>query len=331
MLLNAVAGWGDSQLFTYADTKEAEAEQGKNLMLAAGFQAQKLILFSDVTYRLAEEISNPALRVPAEIVCSVFPIFSSLMTLFSAKVKQGEYPKIAQLSKKFPNSLSKEATQRFRFWADNAGKFAQGGMLVGIIALIRFQHNPFSAAAMLAPFIYKMAENRQLVPMRVRLATEKYLTILAQTAITAGGSPLNRVLGVGMLLSYSQQINYLIDDFIRSQRKLEDPTLQGPSLREIDKPHVEQNDLSYEQILAILNASPDDFRLCHSYCSQVEIRLDLFEQNQQFDHYWRYFLDVDWTQYTSCLKKKFQDDNRFQDLCREKFHNYFSGPCRSYR
>ncbi len=317
-MLQVISSWGNGQMFVYADRKEQEVAQGENAFLAATYQSIKLCVLGDVAYLLSDGIANSSARLAAQIASSIFPIFASGITIVAATTKQNQYAKIAAFSDTFPKSLSVKTEQGLRFWADHVGQLTKGGMITGIVGLIQLGHSPLVAGAMLAPFIYQAAEDHQLIPMRVRLVTEKYFTNLAQIAGMLGGSPVNRILGgiVGAirLIPYSATVTYLIDDLMHDRWQL-----KGPSLREIDAAPVMQRHLSFEQIETILHAPIENFFISHSYCNQSPPSLQSLEEDHKFDHYITYFNAVDWTQRISFLKKRFQDDDRFIECVRSHF------------
>lgn len=324
MSLETFYGVGIGYNFAIAIKKEQEMKQGKNDYQAALYQMIGFSSLTSLVGNILPLIPHPSFRLGATIGNSVLPFASMVLIPTSAAIKNGHYEQGVQgfdaicprLKGILPEKIEESSVRLFSFLADNVNTMTCVGLTIGTVALPFFGFGSF-AAGIGAPIVYHGLESANLIPSCINKFVEKYMPTVVNASMLLGGGPVSKMLALVTLSSGLPGAS----DFV--QKKIERVFLnstQGPSLKEIDEPWIENNDLSYDEILYILENNGDYFyEINPAHCSKnADLGANL-PRDYEFKGFLTHFKKSNWKERYAVLKSSFKDDDRFIDLLEEKF------------
>lgn len=324
-LLDMFHGAATSYGFTQLYNKEKEVKQGGNEYFGAFAQWGQVWALMEMVNKIAIiVIQNTSRQARVNIICNAAIVLSLPVCMFLAIVKQGHYPSAAdwwnqKFYFKIPAKLGVYSTQAFSFLADHLGDMLRVAMIAGALSLIALRQYYF-AGAVFVSLAYEVVDQLAWMPRNISLFVERYMPILALIGMAARGLSINRLLASAMLLTTaSQTINSVaqlyFDKLLRRYVKV-----QGPSVTEIRKPLVKHEDLTFEEINKILEASDADFEINPSHCVAPLAEFANLPSDDQFEKFLTFFDGINWTTKYSLVKSKFQDDEeRFIGFLAEEF------------
>lgn len=308
-----------------AKQKEDEVKQGGNYYQASLNQAMQISYLPTVTSPLFDQIPNPWVRTVLKICNQVVPLASWIICPTAAAVKQGHYETGVQVYNQLkkdrlnlipspPEKLNATTTKTFNFISKHAGDIAQASMLVGSCALMFFGSPLFGAALVTQYGIQKLSQHGYF-PKKVSLVMEEKLPFVSDLCMLLGGGIVSRIASCFNILTSNKQFNQMLQTKIDSYTN-EKASLRGPKLEEINSEVIIQKNLSYEKIIRLLKLSEGDFEITPAHCSKTPPSADL-QSDFAFKDLLLFFDKIDWKNKTHILKKKFQDDERFNDYLKE--------------
>lgn len=328
MSLEAFYGLGIGYNFALARKKELELKQGKNDYQASLYQIQGLSSFTSLASNILTQIPYAPIRIGATIGNTILPFAGLILIPSSAAIKNGHYEqgvrcfdslvekKYPRLKGILPEKIEEASINAYTFLSDNANTMTSVGIAIGTIALPFLGFGSF-VAGIGAPIVYHGLESANLIPSCINSLVEKYMPTVVNASMLLGGGPIGKVFALATLSSGLPGAS----DYV--QKKIEKvflSTTKGPSLKEIDGPWLEKNDLSFDEIQYILeNDAEYLYEVNPAHCSkQVDLQATL-PKDYDFIGFLTLFEKINWKERYGVLKSAFRDDDRFFDLLEEKF------------
>lgn len=326
MAIEASYGLSLAYMAMGADKKWREVAQGGNHYLGAAYQTKGLFALSSVISRIAETIPNSSLRIMATITNTLVPAAGLIVCPLSAAVKQRHYENgvvvldnfCPSITAHLPKKLDETRVKLFTFISDNTNKLTTIGIMAGAVALPFLGFGTF-AAGLAIPVAFQALESSNLLPSSVSLTVEKYMPSVVNASLLLSGGIFSQALGAVCLAGSSPQIS----DFF--QKKLEGVVLkrlqnQGATLEEIDAPWLEKDNLSYEEIVYILeNKNESIYNINPAHCSKQACENLAIPEDGDFNKFWALFDNINWSTRYPLLKRAFKDDDRFQEFIKDSF------------
>ncbi len=317
-VLESFHGIGVAYNFTMAFNKEKEVKQGGNDYFGAMAQVGQLAPLVEVISKISLlVIQNTRHQTYVKIISNVVVVLSIPACLFFAIVKQGHYPSAAdwwnsKYSIKIPSTLGVYSTRAFSFMADHIGDLVRVAMIAGAATLIALRQYYF-AGALLATLSYEVIDQLAWVPRKVSLFVERYMPVLGFIGMATQGVFMNRVFALGMATTaLSATVTAWIQlNFDKLVRRYLPIPVNGPTIADIRKPLVKHDELTFQDMKGILEASDWDFELNPSHCIQPVVELKDLPTDNKFEKLLTLFDTINWTTKYTLIKKKFQDDDRF--------------------
>lgn len=325
-LFGVVCGY----MFANSAKKRDELAQGGNEILGAAYQSQGLGILSSIASRILSQIPYAPLRLGAQVVNGVTPAAGIVLCPAAAVIKKGRYeagvaylnsvstPYISTPASWLPSKLDAARVKLFTAISDNTTALTTGAMLTATVALPFFGMGAL-AAGLTIPIAFQALESAEMVPTDVSLFLEKYMPTLSNVAMIAGGGPISQLIAVA---SIGGSIP-VVSDYL--QKKGEDLVLRfvsipGPTLDEIDAEWQLNEDLTYQEILYIIeNSEPYLYKINPAHCSkQASFDLEIPE-DRNFQGFLERIQEIDWEKRYPLLKRAFRDDDRFIAVIRKKF------------
>lgn len=315
-VLESLHGIGVAYNFTVAFNKEKEVKQGGNDYFGACAQMGQLAPLVEIVNKIALiAIQNTRHQTYVKIISNVVVLLSIPACLFFAMVKQGHYPSAAdwwnsQYSIKIPSTLGVYSTRAFSFLADHFGDMMRVAMIAGSVTLIALRQYAF-AGAILGTLGYEVIDQLAWVPRKVSLFVERYMPVLGFIGMATQAVFLNRVIAIcaattALSSTVTAWAQLYFDKLVRRYIPI-----NGPTIAEIRKPVVKHDEMTFEEMVQVLEASNGEFELNPAHCIQSVVELKNFPSDDKFEKLLTLFDTVNWTTNYALIKKKFQDDDRF--------------------
>lgn len=309
-----IFGLGVGYNYAVAQKKEAELKQGKNDYQASLYQIQEVSSFTSIACNVLSKIPYAPVQMGATIGSVALPLTSFFLMPTSAAIKNGHYEQGANyitnrytsLKWILPEKIEESGANFFTFLSDNTSVITNVGLAVSLVAL-PFLGFGTVAAGIGAPLAYQALESYNLIPTGLSVWVEKYMPTLVTASMIATGGPLSKVIALGTLSSGLPGVS----DY--AQKKVEKVFLSnvcGASLEEIDGPWLEKTDLTFNEILMILD-DENLYEINPAHCSKP-IDTPSLPKDYDFKKILDIFDKVDWKERYTVLRSKFLDDDRFQ-------------------
>lgn len=324
-LVDLLVGWSAGNGYAIVKDREDEIKQGKNFYLSALCQFSQASQFAVLIDKINNILPVHSFKGSVKVLCNVVPLLAMPATLFCAAVKQGDYNDLAERYNSFrfsfvkcPNKLGERSVALFNFLSEHTGDILRGAMFAASLGLIILGQAAYGGAV-IAALAYETIDRMGLVPRRISLFIEIYMPTLSLAGMLIGGTALVRLMSAFMLptqidLSVSTWLHQKVDSAVRSIIRLE-----GPSLKEIDAPVIVKREMTYQEIMEILDGVSDHYEINPSHCSKPLPDLKDLPTDFDFDKYLVHFEGIDWSSKYADIKNKMKDDDRFIDFL---FKNY---------
>lgn len=323
--IDSLVGWSIAYNYTQVKNKEDEIKQGKNFYLSSTCLTAQLAQLGVLISKINETLPEHPLKNSIKVLCSVGPLLAFPGFLFCAAVKQGDYENLSKWYNqsnynyiKLPKSLEGRTVSVFSFFAEHSGDLMRIAMIGSSIALIALGKRAYGAAILTA-MAYQCIDQMGFIPRRISLFMERYIPTISIVGSLIGGTIFVRVIAVMVLAtkintSLTKYIHQKVDDFIRLFF-----TIEGPRLTEIDAPVVKREEMTFDEIMHIIDSHSWDYKLNPAHCNQSTMNLDDFPEDHDFEKYLTLFDTIDWKSKYTLVRNKLKDDDRFIDFLFEKY------------
>lgn len=309
-ITDALTGWGIGYAYQRQKMKEDEVKQGKNYYFALLCVVKETIWTCSAVEKIFSSIPASSLKTSGQFICKIAPIASFFTYRLCARVKHNQGNE----------ALNHRTIKILRFFAEHSGDMLNVTIVAASVALtVMGQY--YLGGATLSVLAYDFIRRMGWVPHKVNLFVETYLPTVALVGSLIGGTALTRILTCAELSLYvSPATNLMIHTKVDAIiHRIFKP--RGPTISEIDKPVVENKNLNFDQIMAILDQDGGDYTINSSHCSKWAIDLSKLSDNRNFDVYLELFNKVDWTAHYPYIKASLKTDDRFLDFLQEQFPN----------
>lgn len=323
---SAISGLGIAHEFGRLKQKEDEVRDGSNHWLAAQVQAVEMAPFLVTVSRVAEAIIKPTSTILLQVATGVTIVIAMPACLFLGIVREDMYNLFAMIVNKIEPwgytiseelDISDASRERLDYLAEHLGDIARIGMAAAGVFFV-FSGEVIFGGFFLAAMAYDLAERKGYIPFSVRLFVQDYGPVLSALGMIATGALLSQIIGVISLISLhpdtAKKIHYAIENYLDNNEKMQSLphplNVRGPKLSEIDAPRVERKDLSFEEMIAILEAPEDEFSWHPAHFSE-HLELPFEKQDKEFDQLMTKFNKIDWTTKYLAIKGAVNLDDRF--------------------
>lgn len=325
LITDSLVGWSVGYTYAEAKDKENEIKQGKNYYLASFCQVAQVARVGMVISKINQAVPEYPFKRAVNVFCNIGPLLSYPVFLYCASVKHGDNEKVAKWFNgsrfayiKLPEKLGTRSVSFMRFIAEHSGDMCRVAMIAGSIALIALGNTVYGTVVLTA-LSYQVLDHNGYVPRRISLFMEMYMPTISLVGLCVGGTLIVRAfsaiaLSGRILPSFNVYLHHRVDAVARYFFDL-----KGPNLEEIDAPYKKREQMSYNEINQILEASSYDFEINPSHCSHPLVELDKLPKDTAFDKLITLFDQVDWEKRFALILGKLKDDDRFIDELSGKF------------
>lgn len=335
-LMQALAGWGSGYQFGRSQVREDEIRQGGNHYASPFIHFENLNNIGFIATKLTEHIPSPQIAKTIRIFSKVGPWLAIPGLIFIAVVKQGSYNQAAAYlnanilpaSIQLPTELGQRTITIATFFVDHLGNIARVCMIAGGVALICLKQYYFGVPFFLG-IGYEALDSYGYVPRKISLFMEKYSPLISFIGLACTGNAINAVLwGSTSLLTIFPEYNRIL------QQKVDRIAQycfgwEGPRLEEIEAPLVQNRELSYDEINAILHCQEQpqsftnriiapDYEINPAHCSKASAQMLAHDRN--FDGFTTHFDSINWNREYGLVSRKLKDDDRFIQMLAERFN-----------
>ncbi|SCA58940.1 hypothetical protein AB751O23_BI_00050 [Chlamydiales bacterium SCGC AB-751-O23] len=311
-----------------------EVKQGKNYLLAvapqlfSSFQAFKILeMLNKSTYN--SRVTKVALGVLIPLAFTITCPIAALVkqNLYKGCIEkynkmksevQSKHPHFSAYLPNIPAELNKKTIKVFCFLSDYSEKITLATLFAASLGLLCLDPKSNSEAhytggAVIASLGYQLLDNQSLIPDKISLSVEKYVNPVLIFGDLWGGH-LSAQLSTLFKLATSfpfvmTPILHKIDELI--------PT-GGELLSKFDEPFKKPEDLSYREILSILD-NKRDLKVNPSHLSHQVVELSTLTQCREFDEFILLFKKINWEDSGQLVLNRLKDDERFIDYLKEEF------------
>lgn len=319
-LINLLVGWSAGYTYSQAKNQEDEVTQGKNYYLSSLHVVTQLSQLGVVISTLNNHLPVYPLKNVVQVLCNIGPLLSFPGSLICAAAKQGEYENVAEKYNQssyayipLPEKLNGRTVAVFSFFAEHSGNLTRVAIIAASIGLIVLGQTAYGGAVLTA-VAYEAIDHMGFVPRRISLFMERYMPTVSLIGMCIGGTMLVRVfsamlLSTHIIPSITFYLHQRIDAFVRLFFNV-----GGPTLKEIDAPLVKRENMTYDEMNAILESDSSQFKVNPAHCNKSTINLDEFPIDHDFDKYLLLFDGIDWESKYNLIRNKLKDDERFIDV-----------------
>jgi len=315
-------GFGLGFQYAFSNGKTEEVRQGKNEYIAAVYLTGGIACLCALVEKVATAFFFGGVSPwSLSILCNAAPLLWLPIGILLASVKHGHFKNLVEyfpktLGKILPRSLGQRTVRVLNFITNNISTCIKVAMAVGVAALAHFGFVAYSCV-FAGTWLFHEIDIRGYLPRKISLFTETYFPLVANACIlVCGGTLILRAFSALNLLTTfpfaNQYLTHKVDAIARYffSRK-------GISLAEFEAPLMRKQDLSYEEIIAILDGEEEDYEINPAHCPKSVIDFDSFPKDYSFDKLLRIFNDIQWA--PNIVKSKLSDDERFLDYLKETY------------
>lgn len=316
-------GFGTGYMYGTTKAKEDEIKQGKNYTMAGMVQGSQTMYVTNVISKIVDQVS--VMPLAGAIALNVLPIFAIIFNTGLGLVRDN-YDGLKNTCNAYlpsllalPDTLNEHVVTVINFVSDHFGDMMRIAMVVGSVALLALGAYAYGAAC-LTTLTYQTVDSYGLIPRKISLFMETYMPIIALGGTALGGTVLNQIFALVYLPTF---IFPVITQFIQHKVDWVAKRIFGcnhiPSLEEAEAPMQEHRNLTYIEIMEILNANGKEFEADPAHYTKWVADLSSLPVDEDYNKLLNLFDTIDWTKQYEILKKKMSDDDRFLDFLNEKF------------
>lgn len=345
-----LSGFSMGYNFVFLLNAEAEVKQGKNYYLSINFSIAQQVTVANIMSVMHAKIGPYAMSTPISWALSLAPVIIYPMNMFFATVKMDSYnatayfvnnlfqnsgiPVISSIS--IPDELSDNTVRVINFLVDNMDKVTITAFFVGAIGLIALESYTYVAGMCLSGALHVL-DQMGYIPPHVNLFIQRYILPLLSIANLFEGALIYRLMTA---IQFAHSMAYILPvDYFMSYFSIYDEAMRygwtmmtgnrivGFSLAEMTQPWVQRNQLSYDEMIEILDApfgntfnSP--YKINAAHLSKPAVDLSRLQKSEQYDELLNIFDKIDWKgQNNVSMRRKLAADERFQGFVRDKLGN----------
>jgi len=324
-ILDVLNGLSYGSALTQIKATEDEIKQGKNYLIASGYQTLGLMMTSSMLGKLVKVLPSATSKTAFYALSWVAFLAAGPACGLAGLIKQGDgwYKATAQNWNKWryrpfplPLDLREPTKIAASFFAEHVGNVARVAMMVISVALIVFGDS-YRGGAILCAWTYESLNTLGYVPQKLALFVEANKPILFSVGLLWDEGVLQRTMGIYEFVSNvfpksNQWLQWKIEKLIHNL--LWDN--RGPMLEELEAPH-QCPQLSFSEMKAILCAEDEAFELNPTHFSYA--CWDQLPENRDLGQFLVLCRSVDWSTKYALVLPKLKDDERFCDLLKGKF------------
>ncbi len=321
-VVSGCEGFGLGFQYAFANGKAEEVRQGKNEYIAAVYLTGGIACLCALVEKVATAFFFGGVSPwSLSILCNAAPLLWLPIGILLASVKHGHFKNLVEyfpktLGKILPRSLGQRTVRVLNFITNNISTCIKVAMVVGIAALAHFGFVAFSCV-FAGTWLFHEIDIRGYLPRKISLFAETYFPLVANACLlVCGGTLILRAFSAINLLTtfpfMNQFMTHKVDAIARYFS-----SAKGISLAEFEAPLIQKQELSHEEINAILDGEEEDYEINPAHCPKYAIDFDSFPKDYNFDKLLKMFNPIQWD--PNIVKRKLGDDERFLDHLKETY------------